>query len=57
MYHHGGETNGAYGNVLFIPDDSLIVTGVANYNVFPDQSDVAFFELVRRQLPDIFADR
>ena len=54
MYHHGGETNGAYGNVLYIPDDDLIVTGLSNYNVFPDQSNVAFFKLVRDQLPELF---
>ena len=54
MYHHGGETNGAYGNVLYIPDDGLIVTGLANYNVFPNQGEVAFFELIRKTLPDLF---
>jgi CubicO group peptidase (beta-lactamase class C family) len=54
MYHHGGETNGAYGNVMYVPDDDLIVTGLSNYNVFPDQRDVAFFYLVRDQLPNLF---
>ena len=54
MYFHGGKTNGAYCNVLFIPEDGLIVAGIANYNIFPAQTDVAFFDLVRRQLPELF---
>ncbi len=53
MYFHGGETNGAYCNVLFIPEDGLIVAGIANYNVFPSDGEVAFFDLVRRQLPEL----
>lgn len=54
MYFHGGETNGAYCNVLFIPEDGLIVAGIANYNVFPPAGEVAFFDLVRRQLPELY---
>ncbi len=54
LYSHGGETNGAYANVLYAPARNLIVTGIANYNVFPDQSEVAFFTLVREQLSELF---
>ena len=52
-WYHGGETNGAYAHV-YIVDAGLIVAGITNYNVFPDQSNVAFFEMISDELPRLF---
>ncbi len=55
-FRHGGETNGGYAHVAFWPARDLIVAGVANYNVFPTETEPAFFRLVTEQLPALTDD-
>ena len=53
-YEHGGETNGAYAWVYYDPERRLVVAGAANYNVFPSQSESAFFSLAMAGLTELY---
>ena len=43
--------------MLYIVEAGLIVAGITNYNVFPDQSNVAFFEMISDELPALFLEK
>ena len=55
-YEHGGETNGAYAWIYFDPSSRTAIAGVANYNVFPSESEVAFYRVAMHGLRDLYVD-
>jgi CubicO group peptidase (beta-lactamase class C family) len=55
-FEHGGETNGAYARVLYLPERHLAVAGITNYNFWGQTlGEPAFFEFVSEALPDLLA--
>ena len=55
QYSHGGESNGAHAQLLYIPKWDLAVAGITNYNVWGETlGEPSFFALVKETLPEIF---
>lgn len=54
-YSHGGESNGVHAQVVYIPEWSLAVAGITNYNFWgQDLGEPAFFGFVADTLPRLF---
>ncbi|MDH3914518.1 MAG: beta-lactamase family protein [Chromatiales bacterium] len=55
-YEHGGETNGAYARVIYLPEHDLAVAGITNYNFWGETlGEAAFFEFIVDTLPELLA--
>lgn len=53
---HGGETNGAYARLLYLPERNLAVAGITNYNFWGQTlGEPAFFGFVSETLPGLLA--
>jgi len=54
-YGHGGTTNGAYASLRYYPDSNMIIAGISNYNFWLTGKSPEFFQLIREELPSLFA--
>jgi len=54
-YGHGGTTNGAYASLRYYPESNTIISGISNYNFWLTGKNPEFFQLIREELPRLFA--